>query len=100
MLGTECFVIEKALRARMNIPVFHDDQHGTAICVSAAVYNALRVVGKDIAKVRVVCSGAGAAAGLGVKYCGSEAEAKGSPIGRRGGGVECELVKTSPHHIG
>lgn len=58
----ECFVIEKALRARMNIPVFHDDQHGTAICVSAAVYNALRVVGKDIAKVRVVCSGAGAAA--------------------------------------
>ena len=58
----ECFVIEKALRERMNIPVFHDDQHGTAICVSAAVYNGLRVVGKDIAKVRLVCSGAGAAA--------------------------------------
>ena len=58
----ECFVIEKALRERMNIPVFHDDQHGTAICVSAAIYNALRVVDKDIAKVRLVCSGAGAAA--------------------------------------
>jgi malate dehydrogenase (oxaloacetate-decarboxylating)(NADP+) len=58
----ECFVIEKALRERMKIPVFHDDQHGTAICVAAAVYNALRVVGKDIAKVRLVCSGAGAAA--------------------------------------
>ena len=58
----ECFVIEDALRERMNIPVFHDDQHGTAICVAAAVYNALRVVGKRIEDVRLVCSGAGAAA--------------------------------------
>lgn len=58
----ECFIIEKKLRERMRIPVFHDDQHGTAICVAAAVYNALRVVDKDIGAVRLVCSGAGAAA--------------------------------------
>ena len=58
----ECFVIEKALRERMNIPVFHDDQHGTAICVAAALYNGLRVVGKEIDKTKLVCSGAGAAA--------------------------------------
>ena len=57
----ECFVIEAALRARMNIPVFHDDQHGTAICVAAAVRNALDLVGKDISAVRLVASGAGAA---------------------------------------
>jgi malate dehydrogenase (oxaloacetate-decarboxylating)(NADP+) len=58
----ECFIIEKALRERCNIPIFHDDQHGTAICVAAAVRNGLRVVGKDISKVRLVASGAGAAA--------------------------------------
>jgi malate dehydrogenase (oxaloacetate-decarboxylating)(NADP+) len=58
----ECFYIEKKLRERMKIPVFHDDQHGTAIIVGAAVENALRVVAKDIGKVRLVCSGAGAAA--------------------------------------
>jgi malate dehydrogenase (oxaloacetate-decarboxylating)(NADP+) len=58
----ECFVIEKALRERMKIPVFHDDQHGTAICVAAALYNGLRVVGKEIDKTKMVCSGAGAAA--------------------------------------
>src|SRR5438046_348530 len=58
----ECFHIEKKLRERMKIPVFHDDQHGTAIIVGAAVLNGLRVVGKDIAKVKLVCSGAGAAA--------------------------------------
>jgi malate dehydrogenase (oxaloacetate-decarboxylating)(NADP+) len=58
----ECFYIEKKLRERMKIPVFHDDQHGTAIIVGAAVVNALRVVGKDIGKVRLVASGAGAAA--------------------------------------
>ncbi|MEX2615583.1 MAG: NADP-dependent malic enzyme [Alphaproteobacteria bacterium] len=57
-----CFEIERLLRARMNIPVFHDDQHGTAIVVAAAIYNALRVVEKDIRKVRLVTSGAGAAA--------------------------------------
>jgi malate dehydrogenase (oxaloacetate-decarboxylating)(NADP+) len=58
----ECFIVERALRSRMKIPVFHDDQHGTAITVGAAIYNGLKVVGKDISKVRLVVSGAGAAA--------------------------------------
>lgn len=58
----ECFEIEEALRERMNIPVFHDDQHGTAIIVAAAVINAMKLVGKDITKVKIVTSGAGAAA--------------------------------------
>jgi malate dehydrogenase (oxaloacetate-decarboxylating)(NADP+) len=58
----ECFYVERNLRSRMKIPVFHDDQHGTAIIVGAAVLNGLKVVGKDIAKVKLVCSGAGAAA--------------------------------------
>ena len=58
----ECFYIEQQLRSRMKIPVFHDDQHGTAIIVGAAVLNGLKVVGKDITKVKLVCSGAGAAA--------------------------------------
>ncbi|MGE0312264.1 MAG: NADP-dependent malic enzyme [Lautropia sp.] len=58
----ECFQIEKALRERMKIPVFHDDQHGTAIISAAAVLNGLKVVGKDIGSVRLVSSGAGAAA--------------------------------------
>ncbi len=58
----ECFYIERKLRERLRIPVFHDDQHGTAIIVGAAFVNGLRVVGKDIAKVKLVCSGAGAAA--------------------------------------
>ncbi|MTW20425.1 NADP-dependent malic enzyme [Allochromatium palmeri] len=58
----DCFIIERALKERMGIPVFHDDQHGTAIVVSAAILNALRVVGKDIGQVRLVTAGAGAAA--------------------------------------
>ena len=58
----ECFYIEKKLRERCNIPVFHDDQHGTAIITAAAVLNGLRVVGKNISEVKLVCSGAGAAA--------------------------------------
>ncbi len=56
-----CFEIERRLRASLDIPVFHDDQHGTAIVVLAALTNALRVVGKDLARVRVVVAGAGAA---------------------------------------
>jgi len=56
-----CFEIEARLREALDIPVFHDDQHGTAVVVSAALTNALRVVGKELAKVRVVVSGAGAA---------------------------------------
>ncbi len=58
----ECFDIEARLRARMRIPVFHDDQHGTAIIVAAAVLNGLRLVGKPIADARLVTSGGGAAA--------------------------------------
>ncbi len=58
----ECFYVEQKLRERMKIPVFHDDQHGTAIIVGAAVLNALSLVGKDIGKVKLVVSGAGAAA--------------------------------------
>ncbi len=58
----ECFEIEAELRARMKIPVFHDDQHGTAIIVTAAVYNGLRLVGKELDQVKLVTSGAGAAA--------------------------------------
>ena len=58
----DCFYIERKLRERMNIPVFHDDQHGTAIVVGAAVLNGLKVQGKDISQVKLVASGAGAAA--------------------------------------
>ena len=71
----ECFYVERKCRERMKIPVFHDDQHGTAIIVGAAVVNGMRVVGKNLAAVKLVCSGAGAAAlacldllvGLGIK---------------------------------
>ncbi|MBT8544463.1 NADP-dependent malic enzyme [Polynucleobacter paneuropaeus] len=58
----DCFVVERKLQARMKIPVFHDDQHGTAIVVAAAIINGLKVVGKEIGKVKLVTSGAGAAA--------------------------------------
>ena len=58
----ECFQVERELRKRMHIPVFHDDQHGTAIIVGAAVLNGLQVLGKRIENVKFVCSGAGAAA--------------------------------------
>jgi malate dehydrogenase (oxaloacetate-decarboxylating)(NADP+) len=58
----ECFVIEKRLREKMGIPVFHDDQHGTAIVVAAAIRNGLKVAGKELTDITLVCSGAGAAA--------------------------------------
>jgi malate dehydrogenase (oxaloacetate-decarboxylating)(NADP+) len=58
----ECFEIERRLKERMNIPVFHDDQHGTAIVVTAGILNGLKVVGKKIEDVKLACSGAGAAA--------------------------------------
>ena len=58
----DCFYVERKLRERMKIPVFHDDQHGTAITVGAAVINGLKVAGKEIGKVKLVASGAGAAA--------------------------------------
>ncbi len=57
----ECFIVEKKLRERMKIPVFHDDQHGTAIIVGAAMLNALHVIGKNIEDVKLASSGAGAA---------------------------------------
>jgi malate dehydrogenase (oxaloacetate-decarboxylating)(NADP+) len=58
----ECFYIEQKLRERMKIPVFHDDQHGTAIVAAAAVLNGLKLVGKKVSDIKLVCSGAGAAA--------------------------------------
>ncbi|MEI6660679.1 MAG: NADP-dependent malic enzyme [Comamonadaceae bacterium] len=58
----DCFYVERKLRERMKIPVFHDDQHGTAIVVGAAILNGLKVVGKDPKKIKLVTSGAGAAA--------------------------------------
>ncbi|MFT3987134.1 NADP-dependent malic enzyme [Aestuariivirga sp.] len=58
----ECFEVEERLRQRMQIPVFHDDQHGTAVIVAAAVLNALKLAGKDIGAIKIVASGAGAAA--------------------------------------
>ncbi|MDO8888254.1 MAG: NADP-dependent malic enzyme [Hydrogenophaga sp.] len=58
----DCFYVERELRKRMKIPVFHDDQHGTAITVAAAMLNGLKVAGKDIGQVKLVTSGAGAAA--------------------------------------
>src|SRR5690606_34591685 len=58
----DCFIVERKLRERLKIPVFHDDQHGTAIVVGAAMTNGLAVVGKKIDEVKLVCSGAGAAA--------------------------------------
>jgi malate dehydrogenase (oxaloacetate-decarboxylating)(NADP+) len=60
--GPECFEVEEKAKARMSIPVFHDDQHGTAIIVSAAVTNALELTSKTFGEVKIVCSGAGAAA--------------------------------------
>jgi malate dehydrogenase (oxaloacetate-decarboxylating)(NADP+) len=58
----ECFEVEEQLREKMNIPVFHDDQHGTAIIVAAAIINGMELAGKDLSKVKIVASGAGAAA--------------------------------------
>jgi malate dehydrogenase (oxaloacetate-decarboxylating)(NADP+) len=58
----ECFYIERRLRERMSIPVFHDDQHGTAIISAAALVNAMKIVGKDLSRIRIAVSGAGAAA--------------------------------------
>ena len=93
----ECFYIEKKLRERMNIPVFHDDQHGTAIISSAALLNALELVGKQIGEVKVAVSGAGAAAiacldvmvALGVKPANVFAcDSKGLIYNGRAGGFD------------
>ena len=83
----ECFYIEETLKARMNIPVFHDDQHGTAIISGAALLNALEIVGKKIEKVRVVFSGAGAAGIACAKlYERLGVQAGKHPAGRHEGG--------------
>ncbi|MBF0762817.1 hypothetical protein IR148_17505, partial [Dysgonomonas mossii] len=58
----ECFYVERELRKRLNIPVFHDDQHGTAIVTAAGMINALEIAGKTLADAKIVCLGAGAAA--------------------------------------
>ncbi|MEN8006360.1 MAG: NADP-dependent malic enzyme [Candidatus Krumholzibacteriota bacterium] len=73
----ECFVVEKKLRETMNIPVFHDDQHGTAIIAAAGLINAAQLQGKDITKMKVVVSGAGAAA----IACAKLIESMGVPRG-------------------
>ncbi len=57
----ECFIIEERLRELMDIPVFHDDQHGTAIIATAGMINAMHLTGRDIKKTKLVCNGAGAA---------------------------------------
>src|SRR5256886_8024556 len=64
----DCFYVEQALREQLSIPVFHDDQHGTAIITGAALLNALEIVKKDIRQVRVVFAGAGAAAVASAKH--------------------------------
>src|SRR5206468_10122729 len=71
-----CFEIEARLRERLDIPVFHDDQHGTAIVVLAALTNALRVVGKKLAETRVVLSGSGAAGVAIIKILQTEGAAQ------------------------
>ncbi|WP_414901012.1 NADP-dependent malic enzyme [Sphingomonas flavalba] len=73
----ECFIIEQTLRERMNIPVFHDDQHGTAIIAAAGMINALRITGREMKDVRVVVNGAGAAA----VACTELVKAMGVPSG-------------------
>src|SRR3546814_13481181 len=62
LFRSNCFIIEAALKERMNIPVFHDDQHGTAIITAAGLINACYLTGRDLATVKVVVNGAGAAA--------------------------------------
>ena len=93
----ECFYIEKKLRERMNIPVFHDDQHGTAIISAAALINGLELVGKKIEEVKIAVSGAGAAAlacldvmvGLGAKHANIFAvDSKGLIYEGRAGGFD------------
>jgi len=93
----ECFYIEKKLRERMNIPVFHDDQHGTAIISAAALLNGLELVGKKIEEVKIAVSGAGAAAiacldvmvGLGAKPANIYAcDSKGLIYAGRAGGFD------------
>jgi malate dehydrogenase (oxaloacetate-decarboxylating)(NADP+) len=79
----ECFYVERKLRERLKIPVFHDDQHGTAIIVGAAILNGLRVVGKELSEVKLVCSGAGAAALACLDSAGAARHRPEEHLGRR-----------------
>ncbi len=90
-----CFEIERRLRERLDIPVFHDDQHGTAIVVLAALLNALRVVGKDIGSVRIVMSGAGAA-GMAILAVLIEAGARDVVVSDKDGVIHADRVGLAP----
>ena len=90
-----CFEIEAKLREELDIPVFHDDQHGTAVVVLGALYNALRVVGKDISNVRVVLSGAGAA-GTAILKLLLAAGVKDTCVADIGGVIHTEREGLSP----
>ncbi|MBA3309539.1 MAG: NAD-dependent malic enzyme [Nocardioidaceae bacterium] len=90
-----CFEIERRLRDKLDIPVFHDDQHGTAIVVLAALTNALRVVGKDLADVQIVMSGAGAAGSAIVRLL-TEAGARRLMVADRKGVVSTERAGMTP----
>ncbi len=90
-----CFTVEARLRELLDIPVFHDDQHGTAIVVLAALTNALRVVGKDLAQVRIVMSGAGAA-GTAIVRLLVEAGAKDVVVADVDGVIHAERAGLNP----
>ena len=91
----ECFYIETKLRERMKIPVFHDDQHGTAIVAAAALLNALEVVGKRIGDIKLVCSGAGAAAIACLNIVVGPGRAAREHLGHRQQG--CRLRRAAPN---
>lgn len=90
-----CFEIEKKLKERCDIPVFHDDQHGTAVVVTAAVMNALKLVGKDIADIRIAVSGAGSA-GIAVAKMLIMAGARHILMCNRGGILSAENERMNP----
>jgi len=90
-----CFEVERRLRDKLDIPVFHDDQHGTAIVVLAALINALKVVGKDLASVRIVMSGAGAA-GMAILTVLLEAGARDIVVADKDGVIHRDRPGLSP----
>jgi malate dehydrogenase (oxaloacetate-decarboxylating) len=90
-----CFEVERRLRARLDIPVFHDDQHGTAIVVLAALINALKVVGKRLGDVRIVMSGAGAA-GMAILAVLLEAGARNVVVADKDGVIHANREGLSP----
>ena len=79
----QCFAIEEALRARCKVPVFHDDQHGTAICVVAGLLNALELQGKRLNKAKIVCLGSGAAGTAAIVDHDRLAQSHGQPFAQR-----------------